>query len=882
MKLVDTHCVLVGLFSFGMAGPAPALEVHTVGADGLSDFNTIQAAVDEAANGDVVLVRGGSYSGFTVDGKSLWIARLGTNNVGAGPVVVTNLAMDQRVVLSGLSISASSIFSPALHVLDNLGHVRVDDCGIYGRSRYPLERLDGGPGAVIEDSRAVTFANSRLFGGMGGLSWFSPGGNGGSALVSAHSTPAFYDCEIRGGGGGPVESGGPGGDGGPACHVLSRSVFVSGGAVTGGDGGGAHIKTGGEPGGDGGVGVIVEANAAMQLLGAPVSGGAGGVSFWGPDGVSGAASSGAGTLTELQETPRLLSAELVTSQSNLVELEIRGAPGDRVYFGTSMSPGFTLSPSALGYDLLAPNARFNLRPIGTIPEFVSTLKVQVPLLDIGAQPMRPLFGQAIVVDVYGRVVRSGPVHFLVANCAMIAPDCNGNGSWDHCDLTDGTSADSNGNDLADECEFTQITHVDASAPSGGDGSAAHPFQTIQRGVDASPDFQIVRVHDGVYTGPQNRNVNLSNRVLHVESANGPTNCILDLEDAGIAFAVLGLESTPCRIAGFTIRNGNGKAFPSEAFGGGIYVVSSDPRIENCTFENCTAEVAGAIYGASMNSRIAGCRFIGNHSPTGAGAVWLRAAFSPTVGAAEIVDCYFFGNVGGPNGGAVELIPSNGNEVRMSHCIVLANSATRGGGVAVGSQTSPDRAVRIEHCLIAGNTADIGGGVIFNHSGTSSPPKTLRNCTVVGNTATSHGGGVSSRIATIDNCVMWGNTAPLGAQLSALGGALTVRSSDAQGGQAAVHLLAGSSLVWGAGNIDMDPLFVDPDGLDDTLATLEDNDYRLGVGSPCIDAGDNAFVSNDFFDLDGDSITIEPVPFDLDFLTRIIGALVDMGAYEKQP
>jgi len=53
-----------------------------------------------------------------------------------------------------------------------------------------------------------------------------------------------------------------------------------------------------------------------------------------------------------------------------------------------------------------------------------------------------------------------------------------------------------------------------------------------------------------------------------------------------------------------------------------------------------------------------------------------------------------------------------------------------------------------------------------------------------------------------------------------------------------------------------PLFVDPDN----------GDYHLAAGSPCINAGTNGAV--------------QPGETDLDGLPRIIGGVVDMGAYES--
>ncbi|GAG54589.1 unnamed protein product, partial [marine sediment metagenome] len=97
---------------------------------------------------------------------------------------------------------------------------------------------------------------------------------------------------------------------------------------------------------------------------------------------------------------------------------------------------------------------------------------------------------------------------------------------------------------------------------------------------------------------------------------------------------------------------------------------------------------------------------------------------------------------------------------------------------------------------------------------------------------------------------------------------------------------------GLGNIDLDPLFVDPDGMDGIPATEDDN-LRLLADSPCIDAADNVAVPDDVFDLDSDGITDEPIPLDLDGTLRFVDdpntndtgngtpPIVDMGAYEFQ-
>jgi hypothetical protein len=74
---------------------------------------------------------------------------------------------------------------------------------------------------------------------------------------------------------------------------------------------------------------------------------------------------------------------------------------------------------------------------------------------------------------------------------------------------------------------------------------------------------------------------------------------------------------------------------------------------------------------------------------------------------------------------------------------------------------------------------------------------------------------------------------------------------------------------GEANLSGDPQFVDPDGPDDDPNTYEDNDYRLLLSSPCIDAGTNEDWMNAAVDLDG-----KPR-----ILLGTTSLTVDMGAYE---
>ena len=102
-----------------------------------------------------------------------------------------------------------------------------------------------------------------------------------------------------------------------------------------------------------------------------------------------------------------------------------------------------------------------------------------------------------------------------------------------------------------------------------DGSAAHPFDAIQEGIDVAQEGDTVLVADGTYTGPGNSFVSFAGKAITVRSENGPAGCII--EDGWFEFS--DGETGLSVLNGFTI---------SEAFICAIECWESSPTIINCT------------------------------------------------------------------------------------------------------------------------------------------------------------------------------------------------------------------------------------------------------------------------------------------------------------
>lgn len=248
------------------------------------DFNDLQAAIDAAVSGDLILVADGNYSAFTIDGKTLAVVAEGpaepliVPNAGQYDCSLRNLPVGGQITLRGLTLDRPQTMNgPSLLVENCDGVVWVEDFEI-------VPFIPASPfGAPTTQARTVEVRASQrvvmsrmVIDGMPG----SPPGSGGFEFGSTpldieDSTVHLYDSTVRALGT-LVE-----GSFGPIGVDVSNSLLVMRGAsVVGGAGGIAGIF--GSPGaGTGGPGVQASGGATVYSIGSVVLGGPGGSGSFG-------------------------------------------------------------------------------------------------------------------------------------------------------------------------------------------------------------------------------------------------------------------------------------------------------------------------------------------------------------------------------------------------------------------------------------------------------------------------------------------------------------------------------------------------------------------------------------------------------------------------
>jgi hypothetical protein len=378
--------------------------------------------------------------------------------------------------------------------------------------------------------------------------------------------------------------------------------------------------------------------------------------------------------------------------------------------------------------------------------------------------------------------------------------------------------------IAFALDASNVIYVDANSTNNpGTGTFNDPFRKIQNAIDNSNDSDIIEIRPGIYTGPGNYNLDPNGKSITIRSIdpNEPNiiaNTVINPNKMGRGFNLHNEEDSNCVIAGLTITNGC--ANPEAGYNGGnVYCYMNNPTIRNCIISNGYAKGSGGgLFFDNSNATVANCTITGNTADYYGGGI------SCNFSAALITGCTVSSNFARFEGGGID---SGQSDPNISNCVIINNNAPLGGGINcyfIG-------VTHIVNCTIVANSADNAGGAVYSHSESS---------------------------AIVENGILWANSANDGTQLGLRNeGQAFVTYCDIQGGQTDIYDPC-EHLVWGQGNIDIDPCFAsfdpnaDPNLWDFHLQSAygrwsQNNQIWVTDSntSLCIDAGDpNSDWSNE--------------------------------------
>ena len=306
--------------------------------------------------------------------------------------------------------------------------------------------------------------------------------------------------------------------------------------------------------------------------------------------------------------------------------------------------------------------------------------------------------------------------------------------------------------------------------------------------------------------------------------------------------VSGVELTGLTLTQGTVSGG----------GGGLYLgtgTNTTIRDSNITNNTETSLGGGGVYGNAATLTMINTTVSGNSSVSFGGGLRI---------------------VGG--GGTLNLINSTVTDN------VTTGTGAHGGGIQFGGSV-----LTVVNSTISGNAAtgatSLGGGLRIT-SGTSY----VYNSTIVGNAAAGSGGGVHANgNDTFVNTVVAGNTSGAGAT-AAVGGSPLATGGIADDVGSTIEMATNNYFGSNVIITDNDNSLNNQGTANLLLGNLAYHNgnhhltHRPLAGSALVDAGSNAAVPADTYDLDGDGNISEQLPLDANGNERISN-IVDIGAVE---
>jgi parallel beta-helix repeat protein len=408
--------------------------------------------------------------------------------------------------------------------------------------------------------------------------------------------------------------------------------------------------------------------------------------------------------------------------------------------------------------------------------------------------------------------------------------------------------DINFGNYSSACTSKAIWHVDNNAPDypPGDGKSWDTaFKYLQDALLNNVFLKAgdeIWVAEGAYKPDQGDGISTGDRTATFQLVNGVT---IKGGYAGLDYQELGALNPYARdIANYeTILSGD--------LGGN----DGDPPDFDYYGDNSYTVVTGPD-GGTIETVIDGFTIKGGHAQnnywSGGGMLNLRAPFL-TIKNCIFKDNYAFlypkssyhnsgygGAIDNINAGISPYNPSP-HTIKIVNCFFVNNAAGDGGGAIFNLGSSP---IELINCVFTGNS-NARGGTIYTQGSKNNPPK-LTNCTFYNNSGFVAGICIYHSNPIITNCIFWDYGIEIfNGQFSrdTLCNPI-ITSCDIKG-------CGGSGPSWntsigtdGGGNIDSDPLFVNPSnpaGVDGIFCTFDDGLQlapQSGLLSLCIDVAND--------------------------------------------
>jgi hypothetical protein len=372
------------------------------------------------------------------------------------------------------------------------------------------------------------------------------------------------------------------------------------------------------------------------------------------------------------------------------------------------------------------------------------------------------------------------------------------------------------------------------------------ISSIQQAIDIADKGDTVLISEGIYKEKiivPNKEMVIASTFILSNDTSVIAKTIIDGNFEHRVIEFNGVSSPNCQLIGLTIRNGVLKWADLNRNGPGIWCWNSNPTLKYLIIEhneNLEDGFGGGIY--CLNSKPVMDHLIirNNKSSNSGGGIYLSSNAN-----ARMTNLLISNNRSGLGGG----IDCRFSSPEITNSKIFSNSANSGAGMALQDHSQ----ATIENVLIYNNTAEYpsgqnygetaGGGIYFFRAGSK-----LTNVSIINNKA-QRGSGMFLYIEsnpTITNSLVAFNKGKYGIEINPSSSDnnpsisfCNFYGNDGQnffncnsfiGQNVTVNINKDSCDAWN--NIQEDPRLSNP-----TVGVVE-----LTAGSPCIDAGNNKFVT----------------------------------------